>query len=201
MITLIAGGAFAQIKFSAGGGGLFDFSGNNGYKYDDWFYYGYRNTSFGGFIFFDVTYAELDVNFAYGSISPVAEILGIKLTTSDSEKLSAMQLGFSLLGKYPINLGSFTVFPMLGVDYNIVISVKDKDGNKDPNPGYWNQFGFLAGVGGDFNITKSIFIRAEGLFHIRLPNKNMKDAIGDDDDVSATWGMGPRIKIGVGFRF
>jgi outer membrane protein W len=200
LMTVFIGGAFAQINLSVGGGGLFDYSGRNGIK-SDAEYNGSRNMSFGGFIFFDITYAELDVNFAYGSLSGVGKDYNTGKKSEPVNSGSALQLGFSLLGKYPINLGSLTVFPLLGVDYNIVFSVKDKDGKKGSNPGYSNQFGLLAGVGGDFNITKSVFIRAEGLFHLRLASKNVKDTIGSNSNLSATWGMGPRVKIGVGFRF
>jgi opacity protein-like surface antigen len=210
LMTVFICGAFAQVNFSAGGGGLFDYSGRNGIKNEDG-YSGFRNMSFGGFIFFDVTYAELDVNFAYGSLSYVTkDYESGEKTNSDNTSGTALQLGFSLLGKYPINLGSITIFPLVGVDYNIVFSAKtkvDKEETKDPNPGYSNQFGFLAGIGGDFNITKSVFIRAEGLFHIRLPSKGMKDGADllniftGTDEYKATWGMGPRLKLGVGFRF
>jgi len=216
LTVFIAAGAFAQIGLSVGGGGLFDLSGNNGVKItlkDDKEYSGFRNTSIGGFIFFDVTYAELNVYFAHGSLAVVTvDKDGNKTVNGDGafKSLSAMQLGFSLLGKVPFQVGEkFTFFPLLGVDYNMVISVKDEDKNKDENPGYWNQFGFLAGVGGDINLSKSLFLRMEGLFHIRLPSKNAKDAeaagkllaVGTDAKVKATWGMGPQIKLGIGYRF
>jgi hypothetical protein len=213
MIALAAGGAFAQLGLSVGGGGLFDFSARNGIKVkvgNDDVYEGLRNMSIGGFIFFDVTYAELNVNFAYGSLSHVYvgldgekfvnEMGGIAI-----EKPSAMQFGFSLLGKYPINMGKLTIFPLLGVDYNIVLSIKRNGKSIDDNPGYWNQFGFLAGIGGDISLTKSLFFRMEGLFHLRLPSKNANDEkdayIGDKKDINTTWGMGPQIKLALGFRF
>lgn len=203
------GGAFAQLGLSVGGGGLFDLSVRNGLKFDlgnkEEYYYGFRNMSIGGFIFFDVTYAELNVSFAYGSISNLSyNTLLNKEKEVDKEKLSAMQFGFSLLGKYPINMGKLTIFPLFGVDYNIVLSVKYKN-ISDDNPGYWNQFGFLAGIGGDINLTKSLFFRMEGLFHLRLPTKkynDVKDAYTENKkDINTTWGMGPQIKLALGFRF
>jgi len=209
MTAFTAVGAFAQLGFSVGGGGLVDMSFNNGIKpATGKGYGGIRNTSFGGFIFFDVTYAELNVYFAHGSITPVIIDENGKTQENDpnADKVTMTQLGFSLLGKFPIYMGNVTFFPLLGIDYNIVLSAKDGD-EKDPNPGYWNQFGFLGGVGADINITKSIFIRAEGLFHIRLPSKQVNDqkAAAEKLEPSAklktTWGMGPQIKLAVGFKF
>ncbi|MCL1959834.1 MAG: hypothetical protein FWF68_09555 [Spirochaetes bacterium] len=214
MIALAAGGAFAQLGLSVGGGGLFDLSARNGVKTkigNDDVYEGFRNMSIGGFIFFDVTYAELNVSFAYGSISSVYVGLdGEKFVNGQNgndTKLSAMQFGFSLLGKYPINMGKLTIFPLFGVDYNIVLSVKN-DGHSIDNPGYNNQFGLLAGIGGDINLTKSLFFRMEGLFHLRLPTKNYNDAKdlavkggADKKEINTTWGMGPQIKLALGFRF
>lgn len=209
LTALTAAGAFAQLGLSVGVGGLFDMSFRNGIKTeigDKEVYGGNRNRSIGGYIFFDATYAELDVYFAFGSLSSVlVGADGVKYVNGIDGKekpLSATQLGFSLLGKFPINLGGVTVFPLLGLDYNIVLSVKDKDSDeKLDNPGFYNQFGFLAGVGGDFNLSKSLFIRAEGLFHLRLASKTFKDVAEDNDKAKATWGMGPQIKLGLGFRF
>jgi hypothetical protein len=220
LMVVFVCGVFAEIDFSVGGGGLFDYSLRNGMKLDvgndKTEYKGIRNMSFGGFIFFDVTYAELSVYYAYGSLSSVqVDGEGTKTVSpkeSNDPKTSASQLGFSLLGKYPIKMGSFTFFPLLGVDYNIVVSQKTKSAageQKEKDPGHFSQFGFLGGIGGDINLGKSVFLRMEGLFHMRLPSKYMKDAVDEylkipgtkKEDISATWGMGPQIKIGIGYRF
>jgi hypothetical protein len=90
MATLLAGGAFAQFSLSAGGGLLFDYSGNNGisgkveyydfygggyYSFD--YYGGFRCMSIGGYGFFDATYVEVDMSFSYGMVTFVDEIEGI----------------------------------------------------------------------------------------------------------------------------
>jgi hypothetical protein len=181
---------------SAGGGLLFDYSLNNGVERDSQ-YMGIRLLSFGGFGFFDATYGELDVNFAYGSVTVVRDF-GDKNTEDGG---SMLQLGFTLLGKYPLSLTGlpFTLFPLLGVDYNLALSVKDKDGYSEDHPGDFSQFGILAGAGLDFPLTNALYLKGEVLFHFRFASKQMKDSaagIGGD----TTFGMGPRIKIGVGYR-
>jgi hypothetical protein len=101
LLAIIATGAFAQgfpFPMAAGGGLLFDWSGNNGIERTNR-YAGFRNLSIGGFGFFDATYAELDVSFAYGSLTGVFDAPGNNETKDIG---SVLQLGFSLLGKYPI---------------------------------------------------------------------------------------------------
>jgi len=213
LLTMVTASAvFAQgISLAAGGGALLDWSGNNGYKMEfrgESLYSGLDNLSFGGFGFFDATYAEADVSFAYGLISHTVkgQILGI--TGSGTANIaSALQLGFSLLGKYPINLGGFDIFPLLGVNYNVVLSAWDKNGNTEKDGSDLSQLGFLAGAGLDFPFSGGLFLRAEALFQLRLASKFMHDIVEDFKPLpsglsaDATLGVGPRIKVGVGYKF
>jgi len=185
---------FAQgISLAAGGGLLLDWSTNNGVKYGS-NYMGNNNLSFGGFGFFDATYGEADISFAYGSLSAYKS----GNVTIHLQDVSAFQLSFSFLGKYPIGIGSVTLFPLLGISYNMVLSAKNDSGsNGDPSD--LNQFGFLIGGGLDFPLTSAIFLRGETLLHIRLPCEEWSDyAVGGAD---TTIGFGPRIKVGVGYKF
>jgi opacity protein-like surface antigen len=194
MTVLLASGVFAEgFTISTGAGGLFDFSGNNGIKSDDG-YFGVRILTLGAYAFFDVTYAELDVSYAYGKLTTVSDAGDFHAYDS-----RVWQLGLTLLGKYPVELGDFTVFPLLGFNYNVILS-HIVAGNADPEPGKWSQLGILAGVGADFDLTDSLYLRGEGLFHLRLPNTVMKDWASAVDG-STTLGMGPRMKLGLGYRF
>jgi len=208
ILAIVATGAFAQgfpLSMAAGGGALFDYSLNNGLKFSDGIdndSIDLQNLSFGGFGFFDATYAELDINFAYGLLTWATEESGKKLKPENFGNV--LQLGFSLLGKYPIGLGGFTLFPLLGADYNLVLSSNDKNGKSRVDPGEFSQLGFLAGVGLDFPFSSALFLRAEALFHLRLPSKRMNDTLNntrpDVDWINPTYAMGPRIKIGVGYK-
>jgi len=209
LLAIIATGAFAEgFSMAAGGGLLFDYSLNNGIELKgggESAYMGIKNLSFGGYGFFDATYAELDVSFAYGSLTLVREENGVK---APDESASALQLGFTLLGKFPIGLGSATFFPLLGAGYNVVLSLKDEHGNSvdDPPPGDYSQIGILAGAGLDLHFTEHLFLRAEALFQLRLASKIFKDVADRYKNypgvtADTTFGMGPRIKIGLGYRF
>jgi len=194
MAALLAGGVFAEGSWmSAGAGGLFDLSGNNGVK-NGGDYAGARILTLGFYGFFDLTYAEVDVSYAYGKLTTVSSQGDFR--DYDSR---VWQLGLTFLGKYPFELGDFTLFPLLGFNYNVIVS-HITAGKADPEPGKWNQLGILAGVGADFDLTDDLYLRGEGMFHLRLPSTFMKEAASGWDG-SATLGMGPRLKFGVGYRF
>ena len=136
----------------------------------------------------------------------------IKDYTKDSEyKLKATQFGFSLLGKYPLfNTGSISVFPLIGFDYALVLSAKDRESGdkwekgdipyKGFSPSHFSQFGLLAGAGFDFDLSGKLFIRGEALLHMRFSNKFIRELNKDADKTKATLGFGPQIKLGVGYR-
>ena len=215
LVVFASTGAFAQaISMSIGGGGLFDWSFNNGAetniggKKD---FIGKRNMSFGAFAFFDATYAEVEAAFAFGLLTSVNK----KPSKTSTDKAGNMlQASFSILGKYPFEFGKVTVFPLLGFSYNMVFAEKDKNGER----GYEtfgetmrnvSQFGLLGGAGFDYDLTRYLYLRAEMLYHLRFASKEIKD-LADVLDSSAklgggigyaTLGMGPRIKVGVGYRF
>ena len=215
LLLLVAAGGFAQTTTSIGGGVLLDWSGNNGLEANFMgakAYVGYRNLSFGGFIFFDATYVEADVSFAYGMITGVEEDLAVGSGMKDIfDDASALQLCFSIMGKYPINMGSVTVFPLVGINYNYVLSLRDKDGKTIDEPGIkssdFSQFGFLIGGGLDFSFSGNLFLRTEALFQFRLASKIMDDMVDATNYFAGmkvfdtTWGMGPRFKLGFGYRF
>jgi len=219
LAALVAGGAFAQIEMSAGVGGILDMSFNNGVKVEGKGYFsgysgsdGFNNTSFGAFAFFDITYAVIDVAFLSGSWENYSTGTGYKDQYTDMGTFS--QLGIGIMGKFPIDLGVFKLFPMLGVNYNMVLSGKsprgatwvynyDYYGKKTTLSAELSQLGLLGGVGADIGITEQIFIRIEALFQLRLPMKTYSDQVKDKSeyfDSSATLGLGPRIKLSVGYK-
>ena len=189
--------------FSVGGGALIDWSFRNGIT-DGIDYIGYNTTNFGGFAFFDATYAVLDLYLARGSVTQT--VPDNRSRTRVETGGNIMQFGFSLLGKYPIGMQQgFTIFPLLGIGYNRVLSGKNWRGEEIVSPGNYSQFGIIFGGGLDYNINPLLFLRAEALFNIRFSSKAMRDEataykILDNVNVDTTLGLGPRIKVGVGYR-
>jgi len=205
LVALISAGAFGQMKFGAGF--LFDYNANNGLK-SDTFKSGLINTSLGGFLFFDISYLEINASFAHGKIKPYLKGTGAPESVIFDE-LTFLQLELSIFGKFPINLGKIILFPMAGAGFNMVLSAKDKNGNSLYEGNYsssapalkdYSQFGLLAGVGFDVPFTARLFLRTEALFHFRFPNRLTKD-LAEKEIFNTTYGVGPRIKVGIGYMF
>ena len=180
LLAIAATGVFAQesspMKFSFGGGVYFDVGAPMWENSEG------AVIGFGGFGFFDLTYAEVDVGVGYYRLTD-AEIYGADL-----------KLG--LLLKYPIDLGSFTIFPAAGVKFTIPLS-QSYDGNSIP----WFEtkdhvhFGLQAGVGFDIPLGRSLFLRPTALFDVNFL------APGEDPFDDTLYTIGPTVKVGLGYKF
>ena len=195
--ALVAGGVFAQpaFKMSVGGGGLLELGTSGGGKFSGHAVDMYLPAvAGGGFAFFDATYAEASFGFAGGFARIMSE-------GSPNRDMSVLQLNLSLLGKYPFELTEkFTLFPLLGIGYQITLSVKDDDGNKMEPASDLNALWFKLGVGGDYSFTDNIYLRFSALFGIRTKTQVEKDMI-DDYGADSVLGTGITAKIAVGYRF
>jgi hypothetical protein len=199
--ALTASGVFAQgIGLSAGIGGYVggDFGGGveaGGEKIKTPYFGG------GGFAFFDATYAELSVGVLGGGGTWEFGPLG------GDVDMSIMNMDIALLGKFPIAIGSsLTVFPLLGADYQVTVSLKNEDGDDwkgfdgDGGPGDFSALWFKFGGGLDYAITGNLYLRFEALYGIRLANKFETD-MKDEYDADVLLGHGLTAKLAVGFKF
>ena len=176
-----------------------DVSFNNGIKEEKFYgfsenYRAIQNSSFGGFSFFDITYAVIDISFAYGILEYVS-----KYNKNNVYNAGSMtQLGFGLTGKYPFIVGEITYYPIFGINYNMVLASKNEDGiTRDISTvKNMSQFGILTGLGLDLQVSDFRFWRMEFLFNLRFPMKIFENFNGD-----TTLGVGPRFKLGYGFKF
>jgi len=123
MATMLTGGVFAQINMSAGAGGSFSMHMTD-YSRSD--FDAPKPIVGGGFnAFFDATYAMVKVGmFIGGNSREIDWETGNKVTM----KMTYNYLSLGLLGKYPIDLGGFTLFPMLGFEYNMLLGGKMEAG-------------------------------------------------------------------------
>jgi hypothetical protein len=78
---------------------------------------------FGGFLFFDATYAEFDVTIGGGKV----EIY----SPNGTGQYDATKLGLALYGKYPFAVGDsgVTIAPLVGAQFDMVLAAKDDFGN------------------------------------------------------------------------
>jgi uncharacterized protein YcnI len=132
--------------------------------------------------------------------------------------MSINYFSFSLLGKYPISLGSkLTLSPMVGFDWNIATSYQLKYngtvvGNKvkrsdvpDDDKNKYDGFLINIGAGADFALTQKLYLRLSAMYGFKTKSKAEKDWITDMKDEGAekasVFTGGPTIKLGVGFKF
>jgi opacity protein-like surface antigen len=146
----------------------------------------------GGLLFFDATYAEIGIG------------IGGDTSTHKDNEFSTTILALSLLGKYPIALKSFTVYPALGIEGDIIIGAMYDGKAVDPDyldylQEYGNSFSFKVGGGLDFPIKDKLYLRSQLLWAFRLPTKGESDQFADK--VTYNLGHGPTLKIGLGYKF
>jgi hypothetical protein len=171
-----------------------------------------QNINGGVGLFVDITYAEIYAGATYGLLNYVNKPASITSkgivpgpVTRDIRG-TGLQFGFSILGKYPIEIGSITFFPLLGFNYNTFMYAWDKRGEPIDDPvKTFTQYGIQAGAGFDYDITSRIYFRLEGLLQIRFVNQNIFEkfnmrGIENSGKVNLFPGIGPVIKAGVGFR-
>jgi hypothetical protein len=149
---------------------------------------------YGGFLFFDATYAEFAVSIR-GGRNAYRETMDQKLegaswtnVTDDMGTGSELMIGFSLLGKYPFRVSEkITWFPLVGIEYQMALVEQrtpqgdtahdrtageldadlDKDGNSYALRA-WNSFTIDLGAGFDYQLKGRLFLRNELLFSFRL---------------------------------
>ncbi|MDR1287174.1 MAG: hypothetical protein LBK08_06160 [Treponema sp.] len=184
--------------------------------------------NYGGFVFFDATYAELSVSIQSG-VNTWEQLLDQVLPDLKSDKGKGWEtmMGFSLLAKYPFTLTSrLSLFPLAGVEYQVSLVQKRSlsadnrvynrtngiyEKNKDKKAlklSDWNSLFINIGAGADFNLTPGLFIRGEILYGFRLMTPwekdgltQLQDTIHNHDLKLSGLTSGPSFRIGLGWRF
>jgi opacity protein-like surface antigen len=196
-----------------------------------------KNSTIGGGFgaFIDATYDELGfgIDFATNKEGKSEMTVDGDTITTDPPDYSTgiSYFSFSLLGKYPIALGSkITLSPMVGFDWNIAMSTQhtDADGEKGDKikradfvdkifggeSDYKTSFDvFLinVGAGADFALTEKLYLRLSAMYGFKIKSKSEKDWItsmkdGENEfdtkmDDASVFTGGPTVKLGVGYKF
>lgn len=205
LLGLILGSAFTQTKwnFSMGAGGYFsnDFGGgfentNSGEKMETPYAGG------GFFAYFDATFAELSV----GMLAAEGSTFDNGATVKTERALYGIDIG--LFGKFPFHLGEmFTLYPLLGVDYRLMLTAKDGDYQYQNRknklaPIDLSSFWIKAGAGLDFSLNRTLYLRGEALYGIRFINTYEKDEIDYiGTGANSLLGHGFTLKLALGYRF
>ena len=197
LITILITWDIFAFDISAGFGGNFAVNFDS-YKYDGENIASQRTIGGGLFALFDITYAEVNVGILFGSLKQ--EYAGVW----DDYSINNFNLTFSIYGKYPIRLGSFSIFPMLGVQYDLCLSAKDEGEIIFDNPlirmDHMNRFWIKFGVGADFNLTEKLYFRPSFLYGINFGTRNDRD-VKKYNSKESIFHHGLDIRIAIGWRF
>jgi hypothetical protein len=215
IVIFVCVGSALSAQFSVGGGGILDFGihswttkidGKKETKDD--LSGSETNIQYGAMGFFDATYIEADVGVLFYNKSETIEKITYKYSTTS--------LMFGLLGKYPIDLGGFTIFPLAGFQFFIPLSQKSKSDDNDwvknefsgdnnsrmDNSNLW----LRVGGGGDINITPQVYVRPSLLWGFRFKHSFEKDALDitnvDKDKKSYSYfDQSFQLRVTAGFKF
>jgi len=200
LTAFAAGGVFAQM--SAGVGGNFGVHMTS-YSHPDVDIDNPKPIVGVGFnAFFDANYVMFKAGmFIGGNSEDYDPGVGKKITM----KMTGTYLSLGVLGKYPIDMGGFTFFPMLGLEYNMLLSMKvsvDSDSETykradQDNASDSDMLILQLGVGADFNLTDKIYVRPSLLWGIDM---NRSNAEKDTKDLR-TFKHKLDIGLAVGFKF
>jgi hypothetical protein len=148
-----------------------------------------KTTLMGGFAYFDAKYAQLSLGICRSSsiiAKKTTDDLGVMGGSVDevfSDYPAKTYLSLGLLGKYPIQMTGFALFPILGFEYDLNVAYKDSEGNdlkeglSGAEKSSLNQFWIKAGLGLDIPVTLKTYIRPEVLFGYKLHSKLERDQI------------------------
>jgi len=223
VVTLAAGGAFAQVSLSAGFGGTFtaDFfniawtsDGNDmldAAKLDKDI--ADSNIIGGGFFaYFDATYVMASLGMNFYDVSPANKDLK-KAQEDAKSSTTTTEFNIGLYGKYPFDLGGIVLFPMLGMDFKIVLAQDTTvDGDKrtykdmlDKDPASeLSSVWFKAGVGVDIPLGEKLYLRPIFLYGLGLNSKAQndgQDTLNKDKTLGSYVNHGLDIKVALGFKF
>ena len=155
----------------------------------------------GASAFLDLTYAELGLGL---------NLVNQKSDSDGDDGTDFTWFSISLLGKYPFVLNDkMSVFPLVGFNWNIFLSGKNKNYDKeikrdDLSDDYKDSFdAFILDLGGgaDFALTEKLYLRASALFGIKFNSKEEQDFIDNSDGKGKIFTAGPTIKVGIGYKF
>jgi hypothetical protein len=203
LVLVLSAGAFA-LDLSAGAGVYF--AQTYGYAKKEGFdaVHSVANSNFGATLFFDATYAELGLNLGGYNyrFSPYSALLG-------GRSFNGFNLGFSLYGKYPFNVGGVKLFPLLGLDSQLGLSYLDDQLNELPTnrntlgkgtaADYYNSAWIKFGGGMDADLSKSLYLRTTFLYGFKF--YSTKEADIKDDFLDSLIYSGPTFRLAIGYKF
>jgi hypothetical protein len=165
----------------------------------------------GAYGFFDFKYVELNVGLAYGKLENSSS--ESDLATNPNFPAETLSLYGGVYLKYPFTISDrFTLFPLVGIDYDLYMLAKKDD---DRDAGFpisastqdakameaLSALSCKLGIGLDTYFTDHLFLRTELFYGIKLPNEMEKYLSDTRQDIDWKLSHGGDFKIAIGYRF
>lgn len=214
VLALVSAGLFA---FDMSAGGVFDFTGTANSrkmsKDSDYMKEAVNINVIGFKGYFDAQYAvaEIGMNVLVGKQKQTYKNTRFNIDSTDRYDVKATFLNMGIFGKYPFAVAEkIKVFPMLGLDFDIPLSVKVKVGDKyekaeSDDKKEYNRVWLDMGAGADFFVTDNFYVRPQAMFGIKLnetkEDKDTKELAKAYDTKFSKFGYKFNIGVGVGYKF
>ncbi|MDA3940650.1 MAG: hypothetical protein PF693_15300 [Spirochaetia bacterium] len=213
VVLVVVSVSLFALDMSAGGGATFDYSSSTmkadvtGYEMS--MNQAYQVLGFGAF--FDATYLQIGLD--YGLVAAGKMTLKVTGSPDVSEDLkgSITFLNFKVFGKYPIDMGSFVLFPIAGIEQRVNLTYKDENGvdlkkdMTDDEKEHINETWIKMGVGADFPLSEGLYLRPITLLGYKIQSKMEKDLVDYYMDMgadSASWNtFGFEFSLNLGYKF
>ncbi|MDR2144179.1 MAG: hypothetical protein LBP29_07400 [Treponema sp.] len=171
-----------------------------------------KEFDYGGYLFFDARYVEFVITLAGGPADITVEYPTVAGGGEGTYTKTSFNIGFSVLGKYPFQVGPVVLFPLAGVDYIVYLTGAYPKADPQRTNGVhkniaadFNTLWFKFGGGVDIPLKERLFVRVEALYGFGLENefqKNGEDEAADQyGKVNWGWVNGPTARVGVGYKF
>lgn len=158
--------------------------------------------------FIETTYVQVGI----GYVNTLSGEVSNSSTSADLD-ITYTHLSLHMYGKYPIEMKGFVLFPMVGFEYMANLEYKDHENNDEKSDlteegqDNLNEFWVKLGLGGDFDLNESSYIRITGMFGYKFQSEYEKSLIKDyitdneDDGLDISWTtMDVEFGVSIGFR-
>ncbi len=148
----------------------------------------------------DATYLQVGISVAFflgGTYSMEGEYLGspVDISGEDLKNTSITLLNISLLGKYPIELGSAVFWPAIGFQYSVKLAFEISGTDFTDTADALDDFYILAGFGVDFPVAENATLSPTAILAYNLTPDMDSDMAEGLEQSNFT------IKIGLQLRF
>jgi hypothetical protein len=168
--------------------------------------------------FIDFKYVEGSIGFMglFTIVTSSEKLNQITGVDHDNVKLNGGAVTVSVLGKYPFELSSFILYPVLGIDGRIVVA---QSYSEDPEPSWdgklkgdsyqgnaidWSALTIRFGLGIDYYLSSSLFLRSQLIFGVKL-NTNREATLVKNIETNEDFanpfsiGGGGKITVSIGY--